>query len=1253
MPLSLQPALPSSSANGLPAQPVDVAASQPLSFEEVLKVEEKKLHPEINAQSAAAFLATIQPPAMPESIHGLDANSHVESANSVDQPALKTDSVQPAATQPKQNLQIHDQQVAFPEKAGFSVPATQAEQTVEAGPNPALKLKTEPQPKEIDESQAQPATPFTEKTKAVTTPTPAMDVENLKERSGVEIPVDKDGSISAAKPVSFKIPTTQSSESVHVPENTETPNLYSPVRPVVSPTKINAPAAMQILVETSQPQAATFAVAQPVEKAENSVTKTPVEKEPIAVDDNADVKQKAPASETRPLSQKDAVAPELSQTKVPARVVSQAVSKPNTLNEKTTFAGTKSILPEDVNVSAEKAATVANRDKPTMPTATKTAPVQVNPFENKTIQPTVETIASHQQPSKIVISDEFESPQENKPAPASVNISTNQRLQPVKETVVPSAKPVTPEPDVAKKNSPAQMEVSASEMPQPAKETNVPNEKSAMPELDVEKISVPVQMEASASETPQPVKETVASSAKPVIPEPDVTKINSSVQAEAPAQPTKKTVVVPSAKSTMAEPNVAKTNSPAQMKVPASEMAQPAKETVVPSTTSVMPEPDVEKISVPAQMKVSASEMAQPAKETVAPNAKPVMPELDVAKINSSVQMEVSTSEMLQPVKETVAPSSKSAMSEPDVEKISVPAQMEVPAQPAKETIAPSTKSATTESNVAKINSPVQMEVSASEVSQPMKETIAPSAKSVMSESEVAKINSPVQMKVPASEITQPAKETVASSVKPVMPEPDVAKTNSSVQMEVSTSEMAQPTKETVAPSAKPAMPEPEVEKTSVPVQMKVPASEVSQPAKETVVSSVKPVMAEPNAETISVRVQMEAPVQRAKETVAPSATSAMPEPDVKISAPVQMEVSASEVSQPARETVAQSARPMMSEPNAANINSPVQMKVPASEMSQPAKETDVPNAKSAMAEPDVEKISVPVQMKVAASEMSQPVNETVTPSVKSAMPEPDVAKINSPVQAEVPASEMAQPAKETMLKSKDDRSAPALDGENAAAESLFGVGSKPQIKNEAIAFEQENPPVEILPKKVVQSTRVEIKSEEKVSSKESTLDLASNVVIAGNEKGIADVVKKAPVMQVDPTAREVVEQITSHVKARIKSGETSIRMNLNPEKLGAIDVEMTHSAQGVSVSFITEQASTGQLIESQVNQLRQSLKDAGVQLANLNINQHGQSYQEGGGFRQSQQFVQTSQRNVPLVEADEGIQPQRVGQTSEIDYLI
>ncbi len=205
MSLSLQPAITASPLNGLPAQPVDGAASQLLSFEEVLKVEEKKMQQEINAQSAAALLATIQQPAISESIHGFDAGNPAQSTKSVDQAALTVDTVQPAAAQPKQNT-LPPQQVIFPEKAGFSAPTTKAVQTIEANLKPSLQLQTQPQPKEnetaakrpmaIDESQEQPATTFAANTKTAPASTPVTDAENLKEKTGVKISIRKDESIT-------------------------------------------------------------------------------------------------------------------------------------------------------------------------------------------------------------------------------------------------------------------------------------------------------------------------------------------------------------------------------------------------------------------------------------------------------------------------------------------------------------------------------------------------------------------------------------------------------------------------------------------------------------------------------------------------------------------------------------------------------------------------------------------------------------------------------------------------------------------------------------------------------------------------------------------------------------------------------------------------------------------------------------------------------------------------------------------------
>jgi flagellar hook-length control protein FliK len=127
-------------------------------------------------------------------------------------------------------------------------------------------------------------------------------------------------------------------------------------------------------------------------------------------------------------------------------------------------------------------------------------------------------------------------------------------------------------------------------------------------------------------------------------------------------------------------------------------------------------------------------------------------------------------------------------------------------------------------------------------------------------------------------------------------------------------------------------------------------------------------------------------------------------------------------------------------------------------------------------------------------------------------------------------------------------------------------------------------------------------------------------------------------------------------MKVKIKSGNTSMNLQLNPKELGAIEVQIIKNAQGVSVTFFAEQPATGQLLETQINQLRQSLKDAGVQLTGLNISQHDQPKQEGGFFKQDPQFNQYSQRNAFQTETGikEREQPERIrGSLNEVDYLI
>ena len=326
------------------------------------------------------------------------------------------------------------------------------------------------------------------------------------------------------------------------------------------------------------------------------------------------------------------------------------------------------------------------------------------------------------------------------------------------------------------------------------------------------------------------------------------------------------------------------------------------------------------------------------------------------------------------------------------------------------------------------------------------------------------------------------------------------------------------------------------------------------------------------------------------------------------------------------------------------------------------ASETKLPDASIAVNQSGPESASF--QANAIGDEVSQSVSKTnvsveakVTAETESAIQTP----IRTVEQKEIASSSTVPPQTnlssvemETFLKQRNIQTEAPVSTDNVTAENQLGTGNMPKVKGEALVLDQKNIPASVKPVDAAQSAE---KTSAKETDKKPALDLESTFTSVGTNKSGVDVkaAEKLSANRIDPANMNVIEQITSQVKARIKSGETSISMQLNPGELGKIEVQMTHSAQGVSVSFITEQASTGQLLESQMSQLRQSLKEAGVQLTNLNISQHHQPNQEGGSFKQGQPFVQNPRRDVlQPEEAVERMRPQRIGgQTSEIDYLI
>jgi flagellar hook-length control protein FliK len=91
------------------------------------------------------------------------------------------------------------------------------------------------------------------------------------------------------------------------------------------------------------------------------------------------------------------------------------------------------------------------------------------------------------------------------------------------------------------------------------------------------------------------------------------------------------------------------------------------------------------------------------------------------------------------------------------------------------------------------------------------------------------------------------------------------------------------------------------------------------------------------------------------------------------------------------------------------------------------------------------------------------------------------------------------------------------------------------------------------------------------------------------------------------------VEQIANEVERSLQNGKSTVHIQLHPQDLGTIDIHLSSDAKGVGITIMTEHASTGRLLESQIDSLRQSLDNAGLHQTQIDFGMRGQSGQSDG----------------------------------------
>jgi hypothetical protein len=140
----------------------------------------------------------------------------------------------------------------------------------------------------------------------------------------------------------------------------------------------------------------------------------------------------------------------------------------------------------------------------------------------------------------------------------------------------------------------------------------------------------------------------------------------------------------------------------------------------------------------------------------------------------------------------------------------------------------------------------------------------------------------------------------------------------------------------------------------------------------------------------------------------------------------------------------------------------------------------------------------------------------------------------------------------------------------------------------------------------------------------------------------------------IQPKTLPMIREISQEVANLAREQGQSMRIQVHPENMGKIDLRLISNSDGIRVVMTAEIPATAKLLENHMNQLNQSMKDAGLSVNGMSVNSQGaQGQSNNPTFNQPQQGMMKSTHPIFLDEAIT-ISPAVIqASTTSLDYRV
>lgn len=144
---------------------------------------------------------------------------------------------------------------------------------------------------------------------------------------------------------------------------------------------------------------------------------------------------------------------------------------------------------------------------------------------------------------------------------------------------------------------------------------------------------------------------------------------------------------------------------------------------------------------------------------------------------------------------------------------------------------------------------------------------------------------------------------------------------------------------------------------------------------------------------------------------------------------------------------------------------------------------------------------------------------------------------------------------------------------------------------------------------------------------------LIQNIKNQSFEPQLQQVTQTTPAWDTD--TMDIMKQIMDYMKIQVKPDMSNLEMQLHPESLGTLQVNVASKDGAVTAQFVTQNETVKAVLESQMIQLKESFAEQGVKVDAVEVtvqtHQFEQNLEQGRGRQSSEQEKKSKPRRIQL----------------------